>query len=82
MTETERRILAAQGYVELSLYAEARVELTKLPEEAGGRVDVLEILLLCLMAESQWAEALALTMWRCAKKGAAAPLSRQSSESE
>lgn len=65
MTETERRILAAQGYVELSLYAEARVELTKLPEEAGGRVDVLEILLLCLMAESQWAEALALTMRLC-----------------
>jgi tetratricopeptide (TPR) repeat protein len=65
MTETERRILAAQGYVELSLHAEARAELMGLPEEARGRVDVLEIWLLCMMADSQWVEALALTLRMC-----------------
>ncbi len=84
MTETERRILAAQGYVELAglsgrsqerggagtegdlaLFAEARAELAKLPEEAAGRVDVQEILLLCLMAERHWEEALALTLRLC-----------------
>jgi predicted Zn-dependent protease len=65
MTETERRILAAQGYVELSLYAEAREELAALRGEAVNRVDVQEILLLCLMADSHWAEALALTLRLC-----------------
>jgi hypothetical protein len=65
MTETERRILAAQGYVELSLHVEARAVLEGLPEEAGDRVDVQEILLLCLMAEARWEEALALTLRLC-----------------
>jgi len=65
MTETERRILAAQGYVELALYTEARAELAALSEAAMERVDVQEILLLCLMAESRWADALALTLRLC-----------------
>jgi len=65
MTETERRILAAQGYVELALYTEAREELAALSEAAMERVDVQEILLLCLMAESRWADALALTLRLC-----------------
>ena len=65
MTDTERRILAAQGYVELTLYAEAREELARLPAEAAGRVDVQEILLLCMMSEKRWAEALALTLRLC-----------------
>lgn len=65
MTETERRILAAQGYVELALYTEARAELAGLSEAAMERVDVQEILLLCLMAESRWADALALTLRLC-----------------
>jgi tetratricopeptide (TPR) repeat protein len=65
MTETERRILAAQGYVELALYTEAREELAALSEVAMERVDVQEILLLCLMAESRWADALALTLRLC-----------------
>lgn len=61
MTDLERRILAAQGYVELGLHDAARQELAVLPEEARARVDVVEILLLCLMAERRWEEALAMT---------------------
>ena len=60
MTETERRIIAAQGYVELGLYEEAREELSPLPAEMNERVDVIEITLLCLMGGHRWAEALAL----------------------
>ena len=65
MTEEERRILAAQGYVELHLYEEAREQLAPLSAAAFDPVDVIEILLLCLMAEEQWAEALAMTLRLC-----------------
>ncbi len=65
MTEMDRRILAAQGYVELGLYEEAQAELARLPAEAATRADVMEILLLCLMAEQRWPEALALTLRLC-----------------
>ncbi len=65
MTDLERRILAAQGYVELNLHAEARQELARLPEPARERVDVQEILLLCLMAEQRWPEALKMTLRLC-----------------
>ncbi len=65
MNEQERRILAAQGYVELGLHAEAQAELTHLPSEAYSRVDVIELRVLCLMGDQQWAEALALTYRLC-----------------
>jgi len=65
MTEAERRIIAAQGYVELGLHEEAREELSPLPVEMHGRVDVIEITLLCLMGEHRWAEALALATRLC-----------------
>ncbi len=65
MTEVERRILAAQGYVELSLYQEAREQLAPLPQSAFERVDVVELSLLCLMGEQRWEEALALTLRLC-----------------
>jgi len=65
MTETERNILAAQGYVELGLFDEARLVVENLPEEVLSRVDVVEISLLCLMAEQRWEEALALTLKLC-----------------
>lgn len=68
MTEAERRIIAAQGYVELGLYEEARVELSPLPVEMHGRVDVIEITLLCLMGGNRWAEALALATKLCAQE--------------
>lgn len=65
MTETERNILAAQGYVELGLFTEARLVVESLPHEVMSRVDVVEISLLCLMAEQHWVEALALTLKLC-----------------
>ena len=58
MTDIERKIIAAQGYVELGLYAEARDELECLPHPCGERSDVIEIIVLCLMGERRWAEAL------------------------
>ena len=65
MTDVERRILAAQGYVELNLYAEARAELTDLPPGSFERVDVIELNLLCLMGERSWEDALFLAYKLC-----------------
>lgn len=65
MTETDRKILAAQGYVELGLHQEARAQLASLPEEVFERVDVIELILLCHMGEHKWEEALALTYKLC-----------------
>jgi tetratricopeptide (TPR) repeat protein len=70
MTELHRRIAAAQGYVELGLHAEAREELAALPVEAHGRVDVVELTLLCLMGEKRWEEAFALAASLCLKEPA------------
>jgi predicted Zn-dependent protease len=66
MNELERRILAAQGYVELGLHEEARAELEHLPAQAAERVDVIELTVLCHMGDQRWAEALALTQKLCA----------------
>ncbi|MCP5558881.1 MAG: hypothetical protein H7A55_14130 [Verrucomicrobiaceae bacterium] len=60
MTDVERRIMAAQGYLELGLHEEARDELNALPEGSFDRADVLEITLLCMMGEHRWEEALSL----------------------
>ena len=68
MTEAERRIIAAQGYVELSLFDEARVELSPLPAEMHNRVDVIEITLLCLMGGHRWEEALTLATKLCTQE--------------
>lgn len=65
MNELERRILAAQGYVELGLHEEARLELSHLPPFASERVDVIELSVLCHMGDQHWAEALALTQKLC-----------------
>lgn len=65
MNELERRILAAQGYVELGLHEEAREELSHLPPFASTRVDVIELNVLCYMGDQRWAEALALTQRLC-----------------
>jgi tetratricopeptide (TPR) repeat protein len=65
MTESERRIQAAQGYVELGLHSEAREELSQLSAIAAERPDALEISALCFMGESRWAEALPLTQKLC-----------------
>lgn len=68
MTEMDRKILAAQGYVELNLYEEARKEIAPLPRAAFDRVDVIELELLCFMGEHRWEEALALTYKLCAQE--------------
>lgn len=65
MNELNRRIAAAQGYLELGLRAEARMELAALPAEAHARVDVIEIKLLCLMGERRWEEALSMAEDLC-----------------
>jgi tetratricopeptide (TPR) repeat protein len=65
MTDSDRHISAAQGYLELGLLKEAREELAALPVEAQARVDVIEITLLCLMGEHQWEEAFALASALC-----------------
>lgn len=70
MTESERRIIAAQGYVELGLYEEAEAELSALPGAMRERVDVIEILLLCLMGRHRWQEAHALAARLCQQEPA------------
>jgi hypothetical protein len=54
MTEWDRRILAAQGYVELGLHDEARAELAPLPPKEQNRVDVIEVTVLCHMNDHCW----------------------------
>ncbi len=66
MTDTDRSILAAQGFVELGLYAEARREMQSLPREYFERPDVIELGLTCLMSEQRWSEALAMAHELCA----------------
>lgn len=65
MNEWDRRIVAAQGYVELDLHDEARRELLHLPPDQQNRVDVIEIRVLCHMHEQQWVEALKLSQKLC-----------------
>lgn len=65
MTETERTIAAAQGYVELGLFDEARAEMQRLTAAEMERADVVELSLLCLMGERRWAEALELGRKLC-----------------
>lgn len=65
MNDQDRTIVAAQGYVELGLFEEARRVLRSLPREAFERSDVIEIGLLCLMGEHRWSEALAAAHELC-----------------
>ncbi|MES2596102.1 MAG: hypothetical protein V4662_12235 [Verrucomicrobiota bacterium] len=65
MTEWDRRILAAQGYVELGLHEEAQVELSALPLDIRERVDVIELTVLCHMHHQHWVEGLALAQKLC-----------------
>ncbi len=65
MTETERRIAAAQGYIVLGLFADARKEMAALPPEATKRTDVVELRVLCSMGEKDWDAALIDAIWLC-----------------
>lgn len=58
MDPHERSIIAAQGYLELGMFEEVRRELDSLPESLRGGSDVLEVLVLSLMGERRWDEAL------------------------
>lgn len=58
MTDTERRIAAAQGYIVLGLHAEARREITALSPDKMNRPDVIELQVLCSMGEEDWSGAL------------------------
>jgi tetratricopeptide (TPR) repeat protein len=65
MNEWDRRIVAAQGYVELGLHEEARGVLSHLPPEVHERPDVMELNVLCHMNDHRWAEALGLAQELC-----------------
>lgn len=66
MTETERKIAAAQGYIVLGLFTEARQEIDALPPDATRRTDVMELRVLCSMGEQDWETALKDALWLCA----------------
>lgn len=63
--ELDRKILTAQGYMELGLFEDARAELVALPKEAWERADVLETWVLCQMGEQRWEEALEMCRRLC-----------------
>lgn len=63
--ELDRKILTAQGYMELGLFDEARAELVALPKQAWERTDVLETWVLCQMGERRWEEALEMGRRLC-----------------
>jgi tetratricopeptide (TPR) repeat protein len=65
MTAIDRRIMAAQGYLELGMHSDARDELSGLPEGSFDRADVVEITLLCLMGDQRWEEGLGLAQRLC-----------------
>jgi len=65
MTELDRNILTAQGYMELGLFEDARAELVALPKQAWERADVLETWVLCQMGEQRWEEALEMSRRLC-----------------
>ena len=58
MTTDDRHIAAAQGYLELGLYEEARAEISALPAALADHTEVVELNVLCCMGERQWEEAL------------------------
>ncbi len=60
MEEHERKIIAAQGYLELGMFRDVWQELHALPGKLLGRADVLEILALSLMGQARWSDALAV----------------------
>ena len=65
MTELDRKILTAQGYMELGLFEDARSELVALPKEGWERGDVMETWVLCEMGEQRWNEALEMSRRLC-----------------
>jgi tetratricopeptide (TPR) repeat protein len=65
MKPEERHISAAQGYLELGLYEEARAEINELQESCNERSDVVELNVLCCMGERLWEQALQYAQRLC-----------------
>jgi predicted Zn-dependent protease len=65
MNDADRRIVAAQGYLELGMFSEARDELRTMPQETGGRPDVIELWMLCEMGDKCWPQALEMARQLC-----------------
>ena len=65
MTELDRNILTAQGYMELGLFEDARAGLVALPKHAWERADVMETWVLCQMGEKRWQEGLDMSLRLC-----------------
>jgi predicted Zn-dependent protease len=65
MNDADRRIVAAQGYLELGLFTEAREELRALPQDVGARPDVIELWMLCEMGDKRWPQALEMARQLC-----------------
>jgi tetratricopeptide (TPR) repeat protein len=58
MTAADRRISAAQGYLELGLHEDALAELEKLPAMIQRQADALDVYVLYHMHLQQWEQAL------------------------
>jgi predicted Zn-dependent protease len=56
--EHQRALIAAQGYCELGMYADALEELNELPQHIQGHPMVMEVRLIVLMQGRKWEEAL------------------------
>jgi len=65
MQEYEKNLLAAQGYAELGMYADALEELDGLPAILGDHPQVLEMRLLVLMQQKKWVEAFLASKQLC-----------------
>lgn len=66
MRESDRIILAAQGYAELEMHPEALAELNRLPFADQIRPEVLEMRVLMLMKDRRWEAAFDVSEKLCA----------------
>src|SRR4051812_37655160 len=63
--EYQRTLVAAQGYCELQMYAEAVEELDSLPPEAQAHAVVVEMYLVALMQAKRWEAAIEYGLKLC-----------------
>jgi predicted Zn-dependent protease len=58
--QVERTLIAAQGYIELDMTAEALRELDTLPKEEQARLEVMQVRLFIFMRSRSWKDAMAV----------------------
>lgn len=63
--ETEKIVVAAQGFLELGLPEEALAELAEVPESDRSEVEVLEVEVVALLNQQSWTEALEAARQLC-----------------